>query len=150
MLTNLVEIQVVGIDGVTIAGTAQIRFNNLVDGAGVAMAVDELLPVGDSDVALVVRPRFVIPGSDEGSGGFVARMPGKVIDLRVAVGDRVSAGDTLVVLEAMKMEHPMRAPEDGVVTEVRVSAGDQVEAGTLLLVVGSGEGADGDGAQGES
>ncbi len=53
----------------------------------------------------------------------------------MGVGDRVSAGDTVLVLEAMKMEHPMRATEDGVVTEVRVTEGEQVEAGTLLLVV---------------
>ncbi|MBW2400487.1 MAG: acetyl-CoA carboxylase biotin carboxyl carrier protein subunit [Deltaproteobacteria bacterium] len=64
-------------------------------------------------------------------------MPGKVIDLRVQVGESVSAGDTVLVLEAMKMEHPMRATEDGVVTEVRVSLGEQVEAGALLLVVES-------------
>ncbi|MDH3685122.1 MAG: ATP-grasp domain-containing protein [Myxococcales bacterium] len=87
------------------------------------------------DVTLEILPRFEIPGSEDAAGGFVARMPGKVIDLRVAVGDRVTAGDTLVVLEAMKMEHPMRAPEDGVVTEVRVTLGDQIEGGTLLLVV---------------
>jgi len=46
----------------------------------------------------------------------------------------VVAGQTLVVLEAMKMEHPMSATEDGVVTEVRIALGDQVESGTLLLV----------------
>ena len=63
----------------------------------------------------------------------------KVIELRVGVGDRVRAGDTVLVLEAMKMEHPMRAPEDGIVTEVRVSQGEQVESGTLLLVVDSGD-----------
>ena len=62
-------------------------------------------------------------------------MPGKVLELRVGVGAAVEAGQTLVVLEAMKMEHPMRATEDGVVIEVRVAEGDQVEAGTLLLVV---------------
>jgi propionyl-CoA carboxylase alpha chain len=62
-------------------------------------------------------------------------MPGKVIDLRVAVGDRVRAGDTVLVLEAMKMEHPMTATADGVVREVHVSLGEQVESGTLLLVV---------------
>ena len=62
-------------------------------------------------------------------------MPGKVIELRVAVGDRVTAGATLLVLEAMKMEHPMTATEDGVVTEVRVAEGDQVESGAVLLVV---------------
>ena len=69
-------------------------------------------------------------------------MPGKVIELRVAVGDRVNAGDTVLVLEAMKMEHPMNAPEDGVVTEVRVSEGAQVESGALLLVVEPNEGGD--------
>ncbi|MDJ0852675.1 MAG: carbamoyl-phosphate synthase L chain ATP-binding protein, partial [Myxococcota bacterium] len=90
-------------------------------------------PAGD--LAFVQRPRFVLPGADDTEGGFVAQMPGKVIELRVAAGDRVSAGDTVLVLEAMKMEHPMRASEDGVVSEVRVVEGEQVEAGTLLLVV---------------
>ena len=76
-----------------------------------------------------------MPGAEETEGGFVAQMPGKVIDLRVKVGDRVTAGDTVLVLEAMKMEHPMRASEDGVVVEIRVTQDEQVEAGTLLLVV---------------
>ena len=62
-------------------------------------------------------------------------MPGKVIDLRVEVGDPVLAGETLLVLEAMKMEHPMSATEDGVVSDVRVTLGEQVESGALLLVV---------------
>jgi len=87
------------------------------------------------DVELTIQPRFVIPGSQDAHGGFVARMPGKVIDLRVKVGDVVAAGQTLLVLEAMKMEHPMNATEDGVVTEVRVAQGEQVESGALLLVV---------------
>jgi propionyl-CoA carboxylase alpha chain len=90
-------------------------------------------PRGDVDLA--VLPRFVAPGSTDVSGGFTARMPGKVIDLRVAVGDRVAAGQTLVVLEAMKMEHPMSATEPGVVREVRVAVGEQVESGAVLLVV---------------
>jgi propionyl-CoA carboxylase alpha chain len=86
------------------------------------------------DIEFTVRPRFKLPGADDAAGGFVAKMPGKIIDLRVEVGQRVSAGQTLVVLEAMKMEHPMSAVVDGVVTEVRVELGDQVESGTLLLV----------------
>jgi propionyl-CoA carboxylase alpha chain len=89
----------------------------------------------NGDVAFTEQPRFTLPGVADTAGGFVAQMPGKVVALRVKVGDRVSAGDTLVVLEAMKMEHPMRATEDGVVTEVLVAQGEQVEAGTLLLVV---------------
>jgi len=90
-------------------------------------------PRGNLEFA--VKPRFVIPGAEGSAGGFVAPMPGKVIDLRVAVGDRVQAGQTLLVLEAMKMEHPMSAAEDGVVTELRVALGEQVESGTVLLVV---------------
>jgi biotin carboxyl carrier protein len=62
-------------------------------------------------------------------------MPGKVIQLCAKAGDAVAAGQVLLVLEAMKMEHPIAAPGDGVVGEVRVAVGDQVENGALLLVV---------------
>ena len=86
-----------------------------------------------------IEPRFILPGSGDAEGGFVASMPGKVIDLRVQAGDTVEAGETLLVLEAMKMEHPMRATEAGVVSEVHVTLGDQVEGGTLLLVVEASE-----------
>ncbi len=95
------------------------------------------------DVELAILPRFVVPGSAAPSGALVAPMPGKVIELRVRPGQPVRAGETLLVLEAMKMEHPLRAPEDGTVVEVRVALGDQVENGALLLVVeprgGNGE-----------
>ena len=103
------------------------------------------------DVEFTLQPRFTLPDEADTSGGFVARMPGKVIDLRVRVGDSVQAGDTVLVLEAMKMEHPMSATEDGVVREVRVNEGDQVESGALLLVVEPAEGVDGSrGRQGEA
>ena len=104
--------------------------------AAVARNGDQLI-VGSPDGSLVFdqRPRFTLPGSDDDAGGFVAQMPGKVLELGVAVGDRVHAGQTVLILEAMKMEHPMRAVEDGVVREVCVSAGEQVEPGTVLLVV---------------
>ena len=104
--------------------------------AQVTRAGDQIHVGGPSgDVSFTIEPRFKIPGSEDEAGGFVARMPGKVIELRVSVGDRVQAGDTVLVLEAMKMENPVRAAEDGVVTEVRVAEGDQVEAGTVLIVV---------------
>jgi propionyl-CoA carboxylase alpha chain len=90
--------------------------------------------IGTSTASLSVVPRFTVPGPAQVEGGFVARMPGVVLDVRVAAGDAVTAGQTLVVLEAMKMEHPMAAPTDGVVAEVRVTAGQQVENGALLLV----------------
>ena len=84
-------------------------------------------------------PRFELPGSEDSDAGFTARMPGKVIELRVQAGDAVRAGDTLLVLEAMKMEHPMTATEDGVVQEVRVTLNEQVESGAVLLVVEAAE-----------
>ena len=92
-------------------------------------------PRGDIDFLLI--PRFTLPGSEDALGGLVAPMPGKVIEVRVAVGDRVTAGQILILLEAMKMEHPMRAATDGMVAEIRVEAGEQVENEALLLVIES-------------
>ena len=62
-------------------------------------------------------------------------MPGRVLAVRCATGDRVSRGQVLVVLEAMKMEHEVRAPGDGVVGRVQVEPGQQVNAGDVLVVV---------------
>jgi propionyl-CoA carboxylase alpha chain len=88
-------------------------------------------------VAFDVVPRFVAPGAAAATaGGLVAPMPGIVLDVRCAPGDVVDARQTLVVLEAMKMEHHVRAPADGVVVEVRVAKGQHVENGAVLLVLG--------------
>ena len=62
-------------------------------------------------------------------------MPGKIIELRVNEGDTVAAGQVLLVMEAMKMEHTVTAPQDGTVRQIGVAAGDQVEADVLLAVV---------------
>ena len=62
-------------------------------------------------------------------------MPGKIIEVRVQAGDRVAAGQTLLVMEAMKMEHAVTASADGVVAELYVAASEQVEADTLLALV---------------
>ena len=91
------------------------------------------MPYGD--VMLEIKPRFVIPGLEIQAGGLIAPMPGKVIDLKVKKGNKVKVGDTLIVLEAMKMEHSIKASEDGVVSELLVSTNDQVENGALLMVV---------------
>jgi propionyl-CoA carboxylase alpha chain len=79
--------------------------------------------------------RFPLPGAQLAAGALVAPLPGTVVKVAVAVGDPVSAGDTLVAIEAMKMEHEVRAPLAGTVSEVHVAAGEQVEAGRLLVVV---------------
>jgi 3-methylcrotonyl-CoA carboxylase alpha subunit len=66
-------------------------------------------------------------------GDVVAPMPGLVREVAVAEGEAVAAGQRLAVLEAMKMEHALRAPRDGVVAAVLAAAGDQVEAGAALV-----------------
>ena len=66
-------------------------------------------------------------------------MPGTVLRTAAAVGDTVTAGQPLLVLEAMKMEHRVTAPADGILAELRVAPGEQVELGTLLAVVKSTE-----------
>ena len=62
-------------------------------------------------------------------------MPGCVVRVAVEVGQRVEAGATVLVLEAMKMEHTISAPTDGTVGEIKVAPGQQVDLGTLLAVV---------------
>ena len=90
---------------------------------------------GGTTTTFRVVPRFSVPGSEAPSGGLVAPMPGRVLEIRAAMGDTVTKGQTMLLLEAMKMEHHMTAPFDGTVTEVRVATGDQVDNGSVLLVI---------------
>ncbi|MET9270154.1 biotin carboxylase N-terminal domain-containing protein [Kribbella sp. NPDC003557] len=91
-------------------------------------------PLGS--VALHPVERFVDPADQVAAGSLVAPMPGTVIRVGVAVGDVVKQGQPLLWLEAMKMEHTIAAPADGVVGELKVAAGQQVEVGAVLAVVG--------------
>ncbi|MCH5644670.1 biotin carboxylase N-terminal domain-containing protein [Gordonia sp. ABSL49_1] len=92
-----------------------------------------------SSVTLRRRPRFVDPAALQRPGSLLAPMPGSVIRVAVAEGDRVSAGQPLIWLEAMKMEHTVSAPADGVVTTVQVSAGQQLALGDVLAVISDPE-----------
>ena len=73
--------------------------------------------------------------ADVGSGTVKAPMDGAIVDVRVSTGDRVTQGQLLLVLEAMKMEHPLKAGMDGVVKGVQVMAGDQVRNRQVLLEI---------------
>ena len=72
-------------------------------------------------------------GGAGGGGEIRASMPGRVVRVSVAVGDRVEQGAVLAVLEAMKMENDVKSPVSGEVTEVAVSTGDAVDADALLV-----------------
>jgi propionyl-CoA carboxylase alpha chain len=89
----------------------------------------------DGSSALTRVARFPLPGSQLDPGSLVAPLPGTVVRVHVAAGDQVAAGDTLLAIEAMKMEHEIRAGHGGIVAEIAVVAGDQVEAGRLLVVI---------------
>ena len=89
-------------------------------------------------VALRRTPRFVDPADQVATGSLLAPMPGTVVSVAVAVGDKVAGGEPVLVLEAMKMQHTVSAPHDGVVAELSVNTGAQVAAGDVLAVVSTG------------
>ena len=101
------------------------------------IAVGDAVHVFGPDGASVLSavPRFPVIEADAASGGLVAPMPGRVVSVAVSVGDTVTKGQILVVLEAMKMEQSLTAPTDGVIADVRCVAGDLVEAGLALIVL---------------
>ncbi|MYR08685.1 biotin/lipoyl-binding protein [Gordonia sp. SID5947] len=101
-----------------------------VDGTGVSVALRRV-------------PRFVDPSAVARPGSLLAPMPGAVIRTAVAEGDRVTAGQPLLWLEAMKMEHTVSAPVDGVVTTLSVEPGQQLSVGDVLAVI-SADDADAD------
>jgi propionyl-CoA carboxylase alpha chain len=102
----------------------------------VAMRADTIAvdsPLGSSTFRLV--DRLPVPQQEGQAGSQVAPMPGTVVKVLVEVGQTVEAGDPLVVLEAMKMEHTLTSPHAGIVEAVHVNVGDQVERGERLVSI---------------
>jgi acetyl/propionyl-CoA carboxylase alpha subunit len=87
---------------------------------------------------LVEAERFPEPVAEEEAGSLHAPMPGTVVRVEVEEGAAVGAGTVVVVLEAMKMEHAVRAPHDGVVTNLHATVGQAVDTGHVLAVVHDG------------
>jgi acetyl/propionyl-CoA carboxylase alpha subunit len=85
--------------------------------------------------AFLEQPQFPEPGTGAVAGGLTAPMPGKVVKVLVTEGQEVAANAPLVVLEAMKMEHTVRAPAAGTVRAIHVAVGDQVDTDRVLAVV---------------
>ena len=99
--------------------------------------VDDVFYVDSSEgsVTLTEVPRFPLPAPDVAEGALSAPLPGAVGRVLVAPGQRVAAGDLLLTVEAMKLEHAVHAPAAGVVTDLRVSPGTQVDTGTVLATI---------------
>ncbi len=135
--------------GLTLRGDESVRLVSsapeqvvLTDGDGVSVSFavrrygDEVyVDSARGPVHLVALPRFPEPGSAVEKGSLVAPMPGNVIRLGAQAGDTVTAGQPLIWLEAMKMEHTIAAPADGVLAELNVTTGQQVEVGAVLARV---------------
>ncbi|MCW2502380.1 MAG: acetyl/propionyl-CoA carboxylase subuit alpha, partial [Actinomycetia bacterium] len=86
-------------------------------------------------VALAEEPVFADPAEAVDPGSLRAPMPGTVIRVLAAEGSQVEAGDPLLILEAMKMEHPVLAPHAGLVASLHVTEGQQVEAGSVVAII---------------
>ena len=116
-----------------------------VNGTAYDVAVEELTagvvaaaPVVAAPVAAAPAPVAPAAPAASGSAGSVvvsSPMPGKILSVKASVGQAVKKGDVILVLEAMKMENEVVAPEDGTVASINVAANDSVEAGDTLATL---------------
>jgi acetyl/propionyl-CoA carboxylase alpha subunit len=133
-------VELPGVDGVTLATATPDHVVLGVDGVdrpfhvaryGHDVFVDS--PLGPAQ--LTALPRFPDPDAAVALGSLLAPMPGAVVRIGAAEGDAVAAGQPLIWLEAMKMEHTVAAPTDGVLVELNVQPGQQVDVGAVLARV---------------
>jgi 3-methylcrotonyl-CoA carboxylase alpha subunit len=130
-LASSVETRPDGICEVTLDGVKR-RVRVLDHDVATAVFID-----GESWLFEEIDPLAPAVGEAPGAGKLTAPMPGKVSRLWVEPGAKVRRGDPLMVVEAMKMEHTISAPADGVVAAVRFSVGELVEEGTELIALAS-------------
>ena len=108
------------------------------EGAGAPVAAPAAAPAPAPAAAPAPAPAAAPAPATQGTAGSVkveAPMPGTILDVKVSVGDSVSSGSVLCILEAMKMENEIVAPQDGTVASVNVSKGDSVEAGQVIITL---------------
>jgi propionyl-CoA carboxylase alpha chain len=132
------------VDGFAVLETSPTRVTLERDGVATTYAVSATDDRVDVDgpqghVALTVVPRFTDPAEAVASGSLLAPMPGTVVSVAVETGHPVDAGQPVLVLEAMKMQHTVSAPRAGTVTQLDVRAGTQVASGEVLAVVEEAE-----------
>ena len=94
-----------------------------------------LIQSKSGDVLFKILPKFETVKKVAIEGGLNAPMPGKVVEIKIKKGAKIKKGDTLIILEAMKMEHKVLAPSDGKVKEILIHKDEQVENGATLVVL---------------
>ena len=129
---DLFAVEIAGRDGPALRARINGR---TVDAVAVARQTHLALAVGAKRLQF---QRTLAGETDEGAGGggrITAPMPGLVVDVLVSEAQKVSEGDVLAILEAMKMQHPITAPVSGTVERVAATAGEQVGSGDLMIEI---------------
>ena len=142
-------------DGAAIVGDRKVPFREIRTGEGELVALEvagEIFPVRVArDLNQVYvwcagrtfeirrerprEPRTRRPAAADHGAGLLAPMPGRIRRISVPRGTRVTKGDVVMVLEAMKMEHAIRAPREGTLVKILHREGDLVEAGAVLAAI---------------
>ena len=91
------------------------------------------------DVSFKIIPDAQYNKSEQSSGMLLSPMPSTIVAIPVSKGDKVKAGDKLMVVEAMKMEHTITAPYDGTVSEIHFKIGEQADEGAELIIIDAEE-----------
>lgn len=119
---------------VTVNGnTYEVEVEELV--GGVSSVVAPVMQAASTPVAPVAPKAAPVANSAAGANKVVAPMPGKIVDVKVSVGQAIKEGDLVAVLEAMKMENEIFASASGTVASVNVSAGAMVEANDVIISI---------------
>ena len=96
---------------------------------------DVTVEEGTGSAAPAAAPKAAAPAGAAGSVKVAAPMPGKILGVKANPGQAVKKGDVIVILEAMKMENEIVAPQDGTIASINVATGDSVEAGQTLATL---------------
>ena len=127
---DVLEVAVPGTVSFFVGGRQQRAYVSR-SGAGYEVTIGERRFV--IETASARRGRHVVGGADDAPGQITAPLAGVVVEVRVAVGDALEAGSTVLVLEAMKMQNEVQIPHDGTITAIHAAQGENVDKGVLLV-----------------